>query len=159
VPKWKWEEIAMDFIVGLLRTQSGYDSIWVIVDRPTKVAHFIPLKTTYSRPQLAEFYMSRIVCLHGVLKKIVSNRGIQFTSKFWERLHEALDTQLHFGSAYHPQTDGQTERVNQILEDMMRACALHYGRSWDKSLLYDEFSYNNSYEESLKMVPFEMLYG
>jgi transposase InsO family protein len=159
VPEWKWGEIAMDFIVGLPRTQSGYDSIWVIVDRLTKVAHFIPIKTTYSGPQLAELYMSRIVCLHGVPKKIMADRGTQFTSKLWERLHETLDTQLLFSSAYHPQTDGQTERVNQILEDMLRACALQYGRSWDKSLPYPEFSYNNSYQESLKMAPFEMLYG
>jgi hypothetical protein len=159
VPEWKWEEIAMDFIMGLPRTQSGYDSIWVIVDQLTKVAHFILVKTTYFGPQLAELYMSRIVCLHGVPKKIVSDRGTQFTSRFWERLHVALDTQLHFSSAYHPQTDGQTERVNQILEDMLRACALQYGRSWDKSLPYAEFSYNNSYQESLKMAPFELLYG
>jgi hypothetical protein len=82
VPKWKWEEIALDFIVGLLRTQSGYDSIWVIVDQLTKVAHFIPVKTTYSRPQLAELYILRIVYLHGVSKKIVSDRGTQFTSNF-----------------------------------------------------------------------------
>jgi hypothetical protein len=82
----------MDFIVDLPITQSGYDSIWVIVDRLTKVAHFIPVKTTYSRLQLTELYMSRIVCLHGVLKMIVSDRGTQFTSKFWERLHETLDT-------------------------------------------------------------------
>jgi IS30 family transposase len=115
--------------MGLSRTQSGYDSIWVIVDRLTKVAHFIPVKTTYSRPQLAELYMLRIVYLCGVLKKIVSDRGTQFTSRFWERLHEALDTQLHFSSPYHLQTDGQTERVNQILEDMLRACTLQYGRS------------------------------
>jgi hypothetical protein len=85
VPEWKWEEIAMDFIVGLPRTQSGYDSIWVIVDRLTKVAHFILVKTTYSGLQLAELHMSRIVCLHGVPKKIVSDRGTQFTSRFWER--------------------------------------------------------------------------
>jgi hypothetical protein len=159
VPEWKWKEIAMDFIVGLLRTQSGYDSIWVIIDRLTKVAHFIPIKTTYSRLQLVELYMSRIVSLHGVLKKIVSDRGTQLTSKFWERLHETLDTQLRFNSAYHPQTDGQTERFNQILEDMLKACAVQYGRSWDKSLSYAEFSYNNSYQESLKMAPFEKLYG
>jgi transposase InsO family protein len=149
----------MGFIMGLPRTQSGYDSIWVIVDQLTKVAHFIPVKTTYSGPQLAELYMSRIVYMHGVPKKIVSNRGTQFTSKFWERLHEALDTQLYFSSAYHPQTDGQTKRVNQILEDMLRACALQYGRSWDKSLSYAKFSYNNSYQESLKMAAFKMLYG
>jgi hypothetical protein len=89
----------MDFIVGLPRTQSGYDSIWVIMDRLTKVAHFIPVKTTYSGPQLAELYMSRIVYLYGVLKKIVYDRETQFTSKFWERLHETLDTQLCFSSA------------------------------------------------------------
>jgi transposase InsO family protein len=124
VPEWKWEEIVIDFIVGLPRTQWRYDSIWVIVDRLTKVAHFIPIKTTYYRPQLAELYMSRIVCLHGVLKKTVSDRGTQFTSKFWERLHETLDTQLRFNSAYHPQTNGQTKRVNPILEDMLKACAL-----------------------------------
>jgi hypothetical protein len=82
----------MDFIMSLLRTQSGYNSIWVIVDRLTKVAHFIPVKATYSRLQLVEVYMSRIICLHGVLKKTMSDRGTQFTSKFWERLHETLDT-------------------------------------------------------------------
>jgi hypothetical protein len=88
----------------------------------------------------------------------VSDRGTQCTLKFWERLHETLDTQLRFSSTYHPQTVCQTERVNQILEDMLRACALQYGRSWDKSLAYAEFSYNNSYQESLKMASFEM-YG
>jgi hypothetical protein len=129
VPEWKWEEIVMDFIVGLPRTQLGYDSIWVIVDRLTKVAHFIPFKTTCSGLQLAELYMSRIVCLNGVPKKIASDRGTQFTSKFWERLHETLDTHLCFSSACHPQTNGQTKRVNQILEDMLRACALQYGIS------------------------------
>jgi hypothetical protein len=147
----------MDFIMGLPRTQSSYDSIWVIVDRLTKIAHFIPIKTTYSKPQLAKLYMLRIVCLHEVPKKIVSDRG--FTLKFWEKLDEELDTQFCFSSIYHPQTDGQTKRVNQILEDVLRACALQYRRSWDKSLSYAEFSYNNSYEESLKMAPFEMLYG
>jgi transposase InsO family protein len=139
VLEWKLEEIDMDFIMGLPRTQSGYDYIWVIVDRLTKVAHFIPVKTTYSAPQLAKLHMSRIVCLHGVPKKIVSIRGTQHTSRFWERLHETLDTQLCFNSAYHPQANGQTERVNQILEDMLRACALQYGRSWEKSLLSREF--------------------
>jgi hypothetical protein len=94
VPEWKCEDIAMDFIVDLPRTQSGYDSIWVIVDRLTKVAHFIPIKSTYSGPQLAELYMSKIVCLHGAPKKIMFDRGTQFTSKLWERLHETLDTQL-----------------------------------------------------------------
>jgi hypothetical protein len=88
--------------VGLLRTQSRYNSIWVVVDRLTKVAHFIPVKTTYSGSQLAELYMSKIVCLHSVPKKIVYDRGTLFTLKFWERLHETLDTQLRFSSTYHP---------------------------------------------------------
>jgi transposase InsO family protein len=131
----------MDFIVRLPRTQAGYYSTWVIVDRLTKVAHFIPVKTTYSGAKLAELYMSRIMCLHGVPKKTVSNRGSQFTSKFWKKLHESMDTKINFSSAYHPQTDGQTERTNQILKDMLRACALKYGKSWDKSLPYTEFSY------------------
>jgi IS30 family transposase len=106
VPHWKWDEIGMDFIVGLPRTRAGYDSIWVVVDRLTKSAHFIPVKTNYSSAVLAELYMSRIVCLHGVPKKIVSDRGTQFTSHFWQQLHEALGTHLNFSSAYHPQTDG-----------------------------------------------------
>jgi hypothetical protein len=103
--------------------------------------------------------MSSIVCLHGVPKKIVSDRGSLFTSKFWEKLHESIDTKLNFSSAYHLQTDGQTQRTNQILEDMLRACALKYGKSWDKSLPYAKFSYNNSYQASIKMAPYEALYG
>jgi hypothetical protein len=101
IPEWKWEEIGMDFIVGLPRTQAGYDSIWVIVDRLTKVAHFISVKTTYSCAKLAELYMSRILCLRGVPKKIMLDRGSQFTSKFWEKLHESMDTRINFSSAYH----------------------------------------------------------
>jgi hypothetical protein len=97
--------------------------------------------------------MARIVCLHGVPKKIVSDQGSQFTSRYWKKLHESLDTRLNFSSAYHSQTDGQTERTNQVLEDMLRACALKHGGSWDKSLPYAEFSYNNSYQASLKVSP------
>jgi hypothetical protein len=126
---------------------------------PHKGCHFIPVKTTYLGAKLAELYMSRIVCLYGVLKKIVPDRGSQFQSKFWEKLHESMDTKLNFSSAYHPQTDGQTERTNQILEDMLRGCALKYRKSWDKSLPYAEFSYNNSYQASVKMAPYEALYG
>jgi hypothetical protein len=100
IPEWKWEEISMDFIVGLPKTQSGYDSIWVIVDHLSKVAHFIPVNTTYKGSKLAELYIARIVCLHGVPKKIVSDRGTQFTSKFWEKLYESMDTKLNFSSAF-----------------------------------------------------------
>jgi hypothetical protein len=150
VPEWKCEEIGIDFIVGLPRARDGYDSIWVIVDKLTKVAHFIAIKTTYSGAQLLELYMSRIVCLHGVPKKIVSDRGTQFTSRFWKRLHESMDTKQNFSLAYHLQTDGQMERTNRVLEDMLRACALKHGRSWDKSLPYAEFSYNNTYQASVE---------
>jgi hypothetical protein len=125
----------------------------------TKFAHFIPVKTTYSGAQLADLYRSRIVCLHGIPKKNVSDRGTQFISRFWKRLHESMDTKLNFSSAYHPQTDRQIERINQVLEDMLRACALKHGRSWDKSLPYEEFLYINSDQASLKMTPFEALYG
>jgi transposase InsO family protein len=148
----------MDFIVDLPHTRAGYDSIWVVVDRLTKAAHFIPVKTTYNSAVLAELYMSRIVCLHGVPKKIISDRGTQFTSHFWQQLHEALGTYLKFSSAYHLQIDGQTERTNQILEDMLRAYALQDKLGWDKRLLYAKFSYN-IYQDSLKMSPFQALYG
>jgi transposase InsO family protein len=124
----------------------------------TKVAHFIPVKTTYKESQLPELCMARIGSLHGVPKKIDSDRGSQFTSRFWKSFHENMDMKLNFSLAYHPQTDGQTERTNQVLEDMLRACALQHGSSWDKSLPYAEFSYNNSYQASLRMSLFETLY-
>src|SRR5579883_2484423 len=106
----------MDFVNGLPRTKNGNDSIWVIVDRLTKVAHFIPVRICYSGDKLAQLYIDNIVKLHGVPSRIVSDRGTQFTSKFWKSLHKAMGTKLDFSSAYHPQTDGQTERINQIME-------------------------------------------
>ena len=133
LPEWKWI-FGMDFITGLPRTKTGYYSIWVVVDRLTKVAHFNPVKTTYTSAKLAKIYMTRSVCPHGVPRTIVSDRGTQFTSKFWHQLHRTLETRLEFSTTFHPQTNGQTERVNQILEDMLRACALHYGSSWDDNL-------------------------
>ncbi|KAK1680883.1 hypothetical protein QYE76_041731 [Lolium multiflorum] len=159
VPVWKWAEVGMDFVTGLPRSSRGHDSIWVIVDRLTKVAHFIPVKTTFNGRRLADLYISRIVSLHGVPKRIVSDRGTQFTSRFWNQLHEALGTKLSFSTTYHPQTGGQTERVNQILEDMLRACVLAYGAKWEDCLPFAVFSYNNNYQASLQMAPFEALYG
>jgi hypothetical protein len=149
----------MNFITGLPRTSKAYDSIWVIVDGLTKVAHFILVKATYKGSQLAELYMARIMCLHGVPKKIVLDRGSQFTSKFWKIFHENVDTNMNFSSAYHRHTNGQTERTNQVLEDMLSAYALQHGSSWDKSLPYAGFSYNNSYQATLKVSLFETLYG
>jgi hypothetical protein len=156
---WKWEDISMDFIVGLLRTTKGYDSIWVIIDRLTKIAHFLPVKMNHPVVVYVELYIARILSLHGVPKTIVSDRGPQFVAKFWEALHKSLGTKLLHSLAYHPQTSGQTERVNQILEDMLRACVLEFPQKWDDYLPLAEFSYNNSYQESIKMAPFEALYG
>jgi hypothetical protein len=159
ISDWKWDDISMDFIVGLSLTVHKFDSIWVIMDRLTKLAHFIPVSTKYRVEKYVEIYIARVLCLHGVPKTIVSDRGSQFVARFWEQLHAALGTHLIHSSAYHPQMDGQTERVHQILEDMLRACVMQHPGSWDKNLPWTEFSYNNSYQEGLKMAPFEILYG
>jgi hypothetical protein len=158
IPAWKWEDISMDFIVGLPMTAKGFDSIWVIVDRLTKIAHFLPVKTDHPIVVYAQLYIARILSLHGVPKTIVSDCGPQFVSKFWSELHKSLGTKLLHSSVYHPQTSGQTERVNHILEDMLWACVLEFPQKWDECLPLAEFSYNNSYQESIKMAPFEALY-
>ena len=119
----------MDFIVGLPNTLQKHDSIWVIVDRLTKTAHFILVNTTYSAKRYAEIYLDQIIRLYGVPKMIISDRGAQFIARFWEQLQESLGTKLIRSSAYHPQTDGQTEQINQILEDMLRAWAIQYART------------------------------
>ncbi|GJW25577.1 putative reverse transcriptase domain-containing protein [Tanacetum coccineum] len=121
IPEWKWEKITMDFVSGLPRTPSGYDSIWVIVDRLTKSAHFLPMKKTDSIEKLAQLYLKEIVCKHGVPTSIISDRDSLFTSRFWKSLQEAMGTQLDMSTAYHPETDGQSERTIQTLEDMLRA--------------------------------------
>ncbi|WVZ51272.1 hypothetical protein U9M48_002429, partial [Paspalum notatum var. saurae] len=149
----------MDFILGLPRTSKCYDSIWVVMDRLTKTAHFIPVKTRYNAKTYAEIYIARIVSLHGVPKTITSNRGSQFVSHFWEHLQASLGTTLIRSSTYHPQTNGQVERLNQILEDMLRSCTLTYAKNWEECLPLAEFAYNNSYQKSLEMSPFEALYG
>ncbi|WVZ97305.1 hypothetical protein U9M48_042853 [Paspalum notatum var. saurae] len=147
------------FHCGVTRDSERLQLDRVVVDRLTKVAHFIPVNTTYSGARLAELYISRIVCLHGVPKRIISIEGHEFTSRFGSELHDSLDSKLRFGTAYHPRTDGRTERTNQILEDMLRACAIQYGTSWDKSPPYAEFSYNNGYQADPKKSPFEAPYG
>jgi hypothetical protein len=156
---WNWDDISMDFIVGLPLTPRKHDSIWVIVDRLTKTAHFIAVHTTYSAERYAEIYVDLIVCLHDVPKTILSDRGTQFVARFWAQVHESLGTKLIHSSSYHPQSNGQTERVNQIVEDMLRACVIHFDKTWNKCLALAEFAYNNSYQASLKMAPFEALYG
>jgi transposase InsO family protein len=126
IPSWKWDDIGMDFITGLPTTSRKFDSIWVIIDRLTKLAHFLLVKIKYSTVKLAKIYLERILSLHGVPKTIISDRGPQFVSKFWMELHKSLGTKVIHSLAYHPQTSGQTERVNQNFEDMLRSCALTY---------------------------------
>jgi IS30 family transposase len=159
IPEWKWEEIRMDFITGLLLTPRKKDMIWVIVDRLTKSVHFLAVNQKDSGEKLVNLYVQEIVSEHGVPNTIVLDRGSVFTSAFWKQLHEALGSKLYFNTAYHPQTGGQTKRTNQILEDMLRACALNFGGSWEEHLPLAEFSYNNSYQSSIHMSPFEALYG
>ncbi|KAK1427604.1 hypothetical protein QVD17_16293 [Tagetes erecta] len=159
LPVWKWEMITMDFISKLPRTSRGNNTIWVIVDRLTKSAHFLPMKETHSMDKLARLYVNEIVSLHGVPLSIVSDRDSRFTSRFWKSFQKALGTKLNLSTAYHPQTDGQSERTIQTLEDMLRACVLDFSGSWDDHLPLMEFSYNNSYHASIDSAPFEALYG
>ena len=129
----------MDFVVGLPYAQGGYDAIWVIVDRLTKSAHFLPIRNNYSLNQLAELYVDERVKLHGVPVSIVSDRDPRFTFRFWPILQKALGISLHFSTVFHPQTDGQSERAIHTLEDMLRACVLEFQRSWVKYLSLVEF--------------------
>jgi hypothetical protein len=159
IPESKWEAISMDFIVGLPLTTRRHDSIFVVVDTLTKSAHFIPMRTMYQAPDIARVFISEIVRLHGVPKRIISDRGSVFTRRFWTSFQEALGTQLNFSTAYHPETDRQTERMNQTLEDMLRMYMMDQQKSWEEFLPLVEFAYNNSYQSTIKMVPFEFLYG
>ncbi|KAI3801819.1 hypothetical protein L1987_29936 [Smallanthus sonchifolius] len=159
IPMWKWENLAMDFITKLPRTSSGYDSIWVIIDRLTKSAHFLLIREDYRVEKLARIYIDENVSRHGVPLNIISYRDARFTSHFWQSLQTALGTRLDLSTAYHPQTDGQSERTIQTLEDMLRACVIDFGGNWDSHLSLIEFSYNNSYHTSINMAPFEALYN
>ncbi|GJS94968.1 putative reverse transcriptase domain-containing protein [Tanacetum coccineum] len=158
IPKWKWEKITMDFVSGLPRTPSGYDTIWVIVDRLTKSAHFLPMKKTNSMEKLTQQYLKEIVYRHEVPVSIILDRDSRFASRFWRSLQNALGTEVNMSTAYHPKTDGQSERTIQTLEDMLWACVIDFGKRWDRHLPLVEFSYNNNYHASIKAAPFEALY-
>ncbi|KAA3461953.1 DNA/RNA polymerases superfamily protein [Gossypium australe] len=159
IPEWKWERITIDFVSGLPLYPKKKDAIWVIVDRLTKSDHFIPVRTDYSLDKLVELSISEILRLHGVPLSIVSDRDPRFTSRFWKKLQEALGTKLHFSTAFHPQMDGQSEWIIQILEDMLRCCILEFKSTWEKHLSSIEFAYNNSFQYSIKVALYEALYG
>ncbi|KAM1152397.1 hypothetical protein ACFX19_035618 [Malus domestica] len=159
IPQWKWEDITMDFVYKLPRTRNGYDGIWVVVDQLTKSAYFIPVRENYSLNQLAEWFVSEVVRYHGVQISIISDRDPRFTSKFWVAFQEALGSRLLYSTAYHPQTDGQSEGIIHTLEDMLRSSVLQFGDVWHKRLPLIEFAYNNNFHSSIGMAPFEALYG
>ena len=149
----------MDFVTHLPRTVRNHDAIWVIVDRLTKSAHFLAVNLRMSMTKLAQMYINEIVRLHGVPLSIVSDRDPRFTSRFWQTLQNAMGSRLTMSSAYHPQTDGQSERTIQSLEDLLRTCVLDHLGTWDEVLPLVEFTYNNSFHASISMAPYEALYG
>ncbi|GJT77854.1 putative reverse transcriptase domain-containing protein [Tanacetum coccineum] len=159
IPEWKWDNITMDFVTKLPKSSQGYDTIWVIVDRLTKSAIFTPMRETDPLDKLARLYLKEVVTRHGIPVSIICDRDPRFASNFWRSLQSALGTNLDMSTAYHPQTDGQSERTIQTLEDMLRACAIDFGKGWVNHLPLVEFSYNNSYHASIKAAPFEALYG
>ena len=126
ISTWKWEDINMDFVTGLPKVRGGYDSIWFIVDRLTKSAHFIPVKTTYQAEDVTKIYLKEIVKLHSAPSSIILDRGTQFTSHYWKSFQIALGTKVKLSTAFHPRTDGLAERTIQTLKDMLRACVIDY---------------------------------
>ncbi|GKV30672.1 hypothetical protein SLEP1_g39460 [Rubroshorea leprosula] len=149
----------MDFVWGLPKIKRQHDSIWVVVNRLTKSAPFLPTKVDDLLDNLAKLYVKEVVKLHGVPVSIISDRDTRFTTRFWRSFQRAMGTQLRMSTTFHPQTDGQSERTIQTLEDMLRACALDFSGSWDERLPLIEFAYNNNYHPSIGMAPFEALYG
>ncbi|GKC26814.1 putative reverse transcriptase domain-containing protein [Tanacetum coccineum] len=159
IPQWKWDNITMDFVTKLPKSSQGYDTIWVIVDRLTKSAIFVPMRETDPMDKLARMYLKEVVTRHGIPLSIICDRDPRFASNFWRSLQNALGTSLDMSTAYHLQTDRQSERTIQTLEDMLRACAIDFGKGWVNHLPLVEFSYNNSHHASIKAAPFEALYG
>jgi hypothetical protein len=155
----KWEVITMDFIIGLPRKNKQHDLIMVVVEKLIKAAHFVSVKTTHTMTNIAEIFMKEIARLHGIPRTIVSDRDTKFTSNLWRGLFKGFGTDLKFRKSYHPQTDVQTERVNQIIEDMLRMYVMDKPSKWEEYLHLVEFAYNNGYQDSLQMSLFEALYG
>ncbi|MCO5594513.1 hypothetical protein L7F22_048545 [Adiantum nelumboides] len=155
----KWECISMDFVTCLPKKTGNYDSIFVIVDKLTRVAHLIPVKQSATTADIAQVFVKEIVRLHGIPARIISDRDAKFTSKFWQAMFQSLGTQLNLSTAYHPETDGQTKRVNQVIEDMLRAYCNQQPQKWIRFLHLVEFAYNSSHHQSLDMSPFKALYS
>ena len=148
----------MDFVTGIPKVTGGFDSIFVVVDKLTKVAHLIPMKTTSIAVNIAHLFVKEIVRLHGIPARIINDQDAKFTSKFWQALFQSVGTQLSLSSVYHPKIDGQTERVNQVIKDMLRSYCGQQPYQWLKFLPLVEFACISSYHKSLQMSPFKALY-
>nr|GFC66545.1 reverse transcriptase domain-containing protein [Tanacetum cinerariifolium] len=149
----------MDFVTKLPKSSQGYDAIWVIVDRLTKSAIFTPIRETDPMDKLVRIYLKEVVTRHGIHVSIISDRDLRFASNFWRSLQNALGTRLDMSTVYHPETDHQSERTIQTLENMLRTYAIDFRKGWVNHFPLVEFSYNNSYHATVKAAPFEALYG
>ncbi|GKE95096.1 putative reverse transcriptase domain-containing protein [Tanacetum coccineum] len=145
IPQWKWDNITKDFVIKFPKSSQGYNTVWVIIDRLTTSALFLPMRETDPMEKLARMYLKEVVTRHGIPVSIIFYRDGRFTSNFWRSLQKALGTTLAMSTAYHLETDGQSERTIQTLEDMLRACVIDFRKGWVKHLPLVEFSYNNSY--------------
>jgi hypothetical protein len=159
ISKWKWEVVTMDFITGLPKTGKLHDSIMVVVDKITKDTHFIPLRTTHKAADVVDIFMKEVARLHGIPKTIVSDRDLKFTLSFWKGLLKGFRTNLNFSTNYHPESNGQKERVKRVIEDMLRMYVMDKPSKWEDYLHLLEFTYNNGYQASLKTSRFEAVYG
>jgi len=159
IPSEPWESVSMDFITQLPKTRDGHDAIFVVVDRLTKMTHIMPTTTNVSAQGVAELYRDHVFVHHGYPQNFVSDRDTRFTSIFWQELLKCCDIKSHKSTSFHPQTDGQTERVNRVLEDMIRNYVHPQQDDWDTYLAMAEFAIKNSYHESTKSTPFRLNYG
>ncbi|GJP65689.1 hypothetical protein CLOP_g22557, partial [Closterium sp. NIES-67] len=159
VPEQPWQVVSLDFITGLPPTSSGHDAILVVIDKFSKMGHFIPTHTTARTEETAQLFVRYIISQHGIPTTLISDRDPKFTSKFWKELMSLLGTKLAMSSAYHPQTDGQTERLNQIVEQLLRAACKDEISKWDLHLPVLEFAYNNTTHGATGQTPFFLCYG
>ncbi|GKE43369.1 putative reverse transcriptase domain-containing protein [Tanacetum coccineum] len=159
IPQWKWDNITKDFVIKFPKSSQGYNTVWVIIDRLTTSALFLPMRETDPMEKLARMYLKEVVARHGIPVSIIFYHDGRFASNFWRSLQKALGTTLAMSTAYHSKTDGQSERTIQTLKDMLRACMIDFRKGWVKHLPLVEFSYNNSYHTSIKAAPFEALYS